>query len=56
MDKDQKSEYNKAYYHKNLENIKQKYHIPIECEFCKKMISKKNMKVHQKSNYCQREY
>jgi len=50
--KEQKKEYSKQYYQKNKEEISEKNKQKIECNFCKLVVRKRDIKRHQKSKRC----
>ena len=50
--KEEKKKYDKEYYQQNIEKLKKKRNEKINCEFCNCLISKKNIKQHQKSIKC----
>lgn len=46
--------YNKTYYENNKDRIKEMMTKKIECEVCKKMVSKCNLPKHQRTEKCQK--
>ena len=50
--KDKKNISNKKYYEKNKDKISERNKIKIECEYCKSLITKLQLKKHQKTNKC----
>lgn len=48
------AEYNKKYYESNKDRIKEMMTQKIECEVCKKMVSKCNLPKHQRTEKCQK--
>lgn len=47
-------DYNKKYYENNKDRIKEMMAKKVQCEVCKKMISKCNLPKHQRSEKCQK--
>jgi hypothetical protein len=54
MDSDKKKEYNKAYYTKHKDKIKQYLATKVECEICKRTVSKNHLQIHLGSNICKK--
>jgi len=50
--REKNKEYQIEYYQNNKDKISEKYKIKIKCEYCKSLITKLQLKRHQKTNKC----
>lgn len=49
---DRLKNYNHNYYVKNKDKLKKYYKQYIQCELCKRFITRQGIKIHKQSNYC----
>lgn len=52
MNSEKRKEYNHAYYTRNKEEIYEKNHVKVQCEYCKKEITSQMLSRHQKRTSC----